>query len=848
MRGRLLQGVPSVRSWTAWPGRLGVLILTVTTLAAAAGPPAIVRGIYCHPGAAIDDRVWSGYGTGYNLDSQQTHSGTQSMRCSNATDEGAQGGWQIVRFSQETARPLVVAGWARLEGVSGPPTYRCSVYLDLTLTDGQSWPMKIAAFDPAKTGWQYAEGVYMPPAPIASARAYVFLREAKGTAWFDELYVGEVLDEQGTRSANLLKSPGFEPDASTTRSARDELFDTLQELGCNAFHFYQGIGWDKLMAGARLPQPAPGDRLADFVKASQRHGLRVWLTVGEPWPPLPDNKAAEFPYYACVNSRYGQAYTMAVAYYAQFGFDGIGVVPDEWTLDNGRAKERYGKSQDPVVAGFYASLPRFCDCPVCRKLFEQRYGQPLPDLAAPWNSAAPVWSRVAEFRYASTAAWMGRTVAAAKRVNPDVVTDTMICVLPVCSDNRLAAGAAWDEIGVQTQLDCLQTDPYIQLHNYLGDSTHYYATETVLHLAAANWQRRAGVTLEACRLREAERHKDPAEVYGTALSCLVHGAREFFWWHLDYLLGRDKTVDPDPPFRRVAAFYKVVQAMEPAVAAAAPGGDILVLYSRLSEDTWDRLGKVNGNPKRGFLAHRNVLYYLLRRGCPFRLTFLDKPDPARLAAARVVLVPFPAALTTAQASLLETLAAGGKTVVLMSELAALDGLGQPQPAALAGLFGGRSPALEQTGPARASVGAGKAVFLGGDFAVQLLQAATPVKDPRARVPVPAFDPERCALLDSLISEALGRPGSVLVAPPDQDIEVTTADGPQGRLLLAINWDAARPSEIHLRPEVTEGRTRAKGFRIGTEATAREQDLALPAPSLPWTLMLAPQDAVLLRLE
>jgi len=833
---------------SGWRGRLLALLTTTLALAASAAAPPIVRGIYGHPGEAIDDRVWSGYGTGYTLDRQQAHGGTLSMRCSNSTDHGAQGGGQVVHFNQETARPLVVGGWARLEGVSGPVSYRCSVYLDLTLKDGQSWPMKIAAFDPAKPGWQYAEGVYMPPAPIASARAYVFLREAKGTAWFDDLYVGEVLDEAGKRSANLLRSPGFEPDVATARTARDSFFSKLEELGCNAFHFYQGIAWEKLMAEARLPQPEPDNRLAAFVKESQRRGLRVWLTVGEPWPPLPDSKAPEYPYYACVNSRWGDAYSLAVTYFAQFGFDGIGVVPDEWTLDNGRAKERYGRSQDPVVADFYTAMPGFCDCPVCRRLFQERYGQPLPDLKQPWNSADPVWARFAEFRYDSTTAWIQRTVTAAKRVNPSVVTDTMICVLPVCSDNRLAAGAAWDEIGVRTGLDCLQTDPYIQLHNYRGDSTHLYATETALHLAAANWQRRAGVTLEACRLRNSERHKDPAEVYGTALSCLVHGAREFFWWHLDYLLGQVKDVDPEPPFRRVAAFYKVVQAMEPAVAESAPAGDILVLYSRLSEDTWDRLGKANGSPKRGFLAHRNVLYYLLRRGCPFRLTFLDNPDPARLAAARVVLVPFPAALTAAQASLLETLAAGGKTVVLMSELAALDGLGQPQPAALAGLFGGKAPALDQTGPARASLGAGKVLFLGGDFAVQLLQAAAPVKDPMARVPVPAFDGERCALLDSLIAEALGRPGSVLAAAPEQDLEVTTADGPQGRLLLAINWDLERPGEVRLRPEVTEGRTRAQGFRIGADASVTEESTALTPPGTPWTLSLAPQDAVLLRLE
>jgi hypothetical protein len=816
--------------------------------AVSAAPPAIVRGIYCHPGEAVENRPWGGYGSGYELDRGQPHSGTLAMRCGNATAEGAQGGWQMVQFNQDKPRPLVVAGWARLEGVSGTPTYRCSVYLDLVLKDGQPWHMKIAAFDPAKAGWQYAEQVYTPPQPIASARVYVFLRELPGTAWFDDLYVGEVLDEQGTRSPNLLKSPGFEPDTAAGLTAREALFSRLKDLGCNAFHFYSGVLWERLMASSRLPQPEAGDRLSDFVQDAQRHGLGVWLTVGEPWPPLADSKAPEFPFYGCVNSRWGDAYTLAVTYLTQTGVDGIGVVPDEWTLDNGRVKDVYAKHKDPAVAAFYQDLPHFCDCPVCRRLFEERHGQPLPDLRAPWNSADPVWARFAQFRYESTTAWIQRTVAAAKRINPSVVTDTMICVLPVCSDNRLSAGAAWDDIGVRTQLDCLQTDPYIQLHNYLGDSTHYYATETTLHLAAANWQRRAGVTLEACRLRETDREKDAVEVYGTALSCLVHGAREYFWWHFDYMLGRNAFVSPEEPFRRVAAFYKVVQALEESVAGAAVPGEILVLYSRLSEDTWDRLGKVNGNPKRGFIAHRNVLYFLLRRGYPFRMTFLDNPDPARLQAARVVLVPFPAALKEAEVSLIETLAQGGRTVVIMSELASLDELGQPQPPALARVFGGRVPTLDQSEPASTAVGAGRVVFLGGDAAVLLFQTAAPVKEQMARVPVPAFDPERCGRLETILTTALGRPGSLLASPPEQDLEVTTADGAGCRLLLATNWDLAQAADVVLRPEVTEGRRHASGLRIDAQAAVHEEAPALPPAGTPWTLRLAPQEAVLLRLE
>ena len=46
------------------------LALLLATLPAAAAPPGhppagIVRGIYADPGAAIENRLWGGYGTGY---------------------------------------------------------------------------------------------------------------------------------------------------------------------------------------------------------------------------------------------------------------------------------------------------------------------------------------------------------------------------------------------------------------------------------------------------------------------------------------------------------------------------------------------------------------------------------------------------------------------------------------------------------------------------------------------------------------------------------------------------------------------------------------------------------------
>ena len=240
----------------------------------------IIRGIYARVGAALDNRVWQPYGKAHDLDTQGAHGGRVCIRCANTDSVEAHGACQSVEFDQKQPRPLVVAGWAKLEGVSGKPSYRCSIYLDLRLQNGRNWPMKIAAFDPSKKGWQYAEEVYEPPAPIASARVYAFLRQQEGVAWFDDIYVGEIVDANGTRSPNLLQEPGFEREGKSENKHRQEFFSQLDSLGCNAFHFYKGVGWDTAMGAGELPRIDPTDPMLDFVKASQHRGLKVWLTVG----------------------------------------------------------------------------------------------------------------------------------------------------------------------------------------------------------------------------------------------------------------------------------------------------------------------------------------------------------------------------------------------------------------------------------------------------------------------------------------------------------------------------------------------------------------------------------------
>lgn len=838
--------------------RIPALIACTPLLAdatAAALPPEgqLIRGIYARPEAAVDSRTWSTWGQGYEFDGAEKHSGSASIRCSNPTDAVAHGASQRITLNQTEARPIIVAGWAKLERVSGPPDYHCSVYLDLRLKNGESWPMKIAAFDPAKTGWQYSEAVHSPPAPIDTAAVYVFLRERTGTAWFDDIYVGELIEGE-RRSENLLESPGFEDAGEARAELRDEFFNALSEINCNAVHIYRSVPWDTAMAGQEVPPLEQDDPFLDFVADAHRRGCKVWVTVGLGLPSVTGPDSPDFPVWGCVNNRWGEAYTRAVAYLAQYGVDGVGVVPDEWNY-NTHPVAGLAKHKDPQVAEFYASLPPWCRCPICQERFRQAYGREYPDVAQAWQTGDPVWAQFTKFRYDSTTDWIARTVQAAKAVNRGVVTDTMICVLPVCSDNRLHTGAAWDQIGRQTALDCLQTDPYLLLHNYLGDSTHLYPTETTLHLAAANFARRNGVTLESCRLRDTYREKDPVEVYGAALSCWLHGAGEFFWWHMNYIIGAADYVDPERPKAGVRSAYQVMQAMEPYLAEGEVPGEVLVCYSRRSEDTWDWLSRAdaadrvghNGiGAKRGFIAHRNVLYALLRRGCPFRMTFLENPDPDRLTEAKAILVPFPFALSESEVALLGQQADAGKTVIVMSELSPVDEWGQPRERpALADLVG--QPAnLDAMQPVSRTLGKGEVIFIGGDLAANLFETIPAEKNPTQRVPLPPFQDGRWQQLETAIDAALGRRASLFAGVPGQDVEAGWLVSPRAYVLLAINWDVESPADGVLRLPVADRAWEVEGRRILPGGKVERVDQSLAGNRVHLTLQ--PQEARLLALR
>ncbi|MFW6164460.1 MAG: hypothetical protein ACODAJ_16950, partial [Planctomycetota bacterium] len=418
----------------------------------------------------------------------------------------------------------------------------------------------------------------------------------------------------------------------------------------------------------------------------------------------------------------------------------------------------------------------------------------------------PEWLR---FRYDSTTDWLRRACEAVKRANPRIRTDSLICVTPLCSDLWYGPGIAWDRAGYEAGLEYATTDPYIILHNYLGDSTHWYVTETAEHLAAAGPQRRCGIVLEGSRLRKEHRELDPVEIYGSALSAVWHGADELAFFHRVHVTGASGvTARPEVSQASIRGLYSLLAKIDPWLDGLAPKPGVALLFSRASCDAWRMwLGRKDAeppfethgvtDPRFASIAQREVLYTLLRIGVPTTVYYLDSVSRAELDRHATVVVPFPLAVSEGQGAMLERLADGGKRVIILGADGPLDPSGTPHAKPVLEALCARAE-REPGGPIRA-LGGSRDVFrvLAGDRSSQKRTRVERILPGMLNGHLAIVLGATGALDTSAVAEAsilprLGRPD-----PKTDDLEIALSVNRRGEgLLLAINW-ANREQAIEL---------------------------------------------------
>lgn len=761
----------------------------------------VTRGIYVDLRGAMQAGAWKWSGTGSSLSNDRPHGGSLCLCVANVPDKPIQGAGQEITFSQAEPKPVKIAGWSRAADVKTSKPYQYSVYVDFVLSDGKSWPMKVATFQPGTHDWQYSETIVTPPKPLAKATVHVFLRDAQGTAWFDDLFVGEV------GGPNLLASPGFDRDTAAESSARDRLFADLAGIHANAMHGYlssEDESWDRPLE--------PGNPLLAFLEAAHGRGLGLWLTLGLRWPPAAHALDPQFPRYTCVNGPWGAGWFEALAKAARYPLAGLSMVPDEYNWNNGRLREACAKSRDPKVREFCEKLQTYCDCPECRRRFTARFGEPFPErLPSVLPSADALYRHWLRFRYDCTTDWIGRAVKAVKQVNPAMRTDSLICVSPICSDFWYGSGVAWERLGYEAGLEYPTTDPYILLHNYRGDSTHWYVTETTEHLAACGLTRRCGVVLEGSRLRREYRELDPVEIYGAALSAVWHGADELAWFHHHCIFGPNPMA-PNPEMNRAAigGVYGLMEKIDPWLDGVRPAPGVALLFSRASCDAWrlnieprdarpsfDTQGITE--PRFASQVQKEALYLLLRTGTPATLYYLETAHKEELSPHPVVLVPFALAIDAGRVAFLEELARSGKRVIVCGPDGPLDADANPlaRPA-LGDLLGDLPNQASQQEWAERPLGKGALVYVSGRVLQRQAESrATEKRTHTERIQPAVIVPETAKAIRQALGGAAPHAWLADRLPEGDDVEVCMAVNRQGEhLLLAINWDT-HPRSVKL---------------------------------------------------
>jgi hypothetical protein len=142
-----------------------------------------------NPGFESGGTGWTRYGTTYQIDETEAHSGARSLRIPSG---GLGAAIQEVKLNQPLARPIYFNGWSKASAAPAGCRMQYSLYLDIRYTDGTQPYSPYVCFAGGSHDWQFVDKVIFPEKPIASVWIWcMFQGSAPATAWFDDLAVGE---------------------------------------------------------------------------------------------------------------------------------------------------------------------------------------------------------------------------------------------------------------------------------------------------------------------------------------------------------------------------------------------------------------------------------------------------------------------------------------------------------------------------------------------------------------------------------------------------------------------------------------------------------------------------------
>ncbi len=176
--------------------------------------------------------IWRSYGKGYQLGSENQHSGTRSLTIIPLDENEQYGAYQRININLDPDREnkIIIGGWCRNEGfVTG------QLYVDIYSEDGTETQYGLVVdFDPNVSQiWQYNQKIFDVKINKPSFLLfYVMIRGQKGAKVnFDDLFMGKVLEEVDDNFSifddAVVALPAVEAEQRRTKS-----FSLHTEDGC----------------------------------------------------------------------------------------------------------------------------------------------------------------------------------------------------------------------------------------------------------------------------------------------------------------------------------------------------------------------------------------------------------------------------------------------------------------------------------------------------------------------------------------------------------------------------------------------------------------------------------------
>lgn len=172
--------------------------------------------------------AWSASPDGYSVEARGGRSESKAIVCRASSPTGWSGASQTLTLQRTIPAPLVVSGWSRSEAMTGSSDSGYSIYVDIVYSDGTPLWGQTGNFRTGTHDWERVEFTIYPEKPVRSLSLHVLVRGHAGTAWFDDLSVGELSASNGAflfqGASMLVPSPApFRPATAIEHATGDGL-------------------------------------------------------------------------------------------------------------------------------------------------------------------------------------------------------------------------------------------------------------------------------------------------------------------------------------------------------------------------------------------------------------------------------------------------------------------------------------------------------------------------------------------------------------------------------------------------------------------------------------------------